>query len=807
MLQSTLIFSFLSVVSAALTDSSLVKHVDSLTLSTSFNPIKESYWTGLPHHRRTPFAISPDGKSAYLAYLAASETDVHVQQVDPSTFAAVGTATTVTGAKEAGGLVAHNDGFALLTNEPMASGTQDAPADSTPVPVLYRYTSGKQSWKTYLGGPGVHTADGLSATPDINGDLAYSEATGMYGAYFVVTAYTGWAAGHFGDSIQYVNDNGTLETIAGASSSWGCSHNTGIAFEAADSVPFASICAEDQGAIWLNTETQTMDGVKISNENVTNGASNEPMGGMSGSYSGLARFIDSDSYIFTWVSRGAKDLTVNDWLGAPFTHSVNKTVNRNVAIATFSDKNTLDGAEASSTIGAADGDSQVNWITTGSADCQNAHVAAFDKTNALVTWEEIAQPQCNFLAMGCQGAYTGSYFQQVQGGEKVGTAVKATDVYVAGDMVTMADGRICWPYVSMAWKLDGPVNNPASVTKMSFACMSLGSAGTTSAASVAVVSSTPVPSSTSVPASTPTSVVQEVAVSSATPAEPATSAAPVIASSSQADSNSAALPSFSLVGSSGLVGVPSASAVPVPSVELSSALLASSVEPPSAPIVSRSSAAVASSTSCTAGAALPSTTDSLGVAFPTTAVQPILVPVTPIVPTNPSELPLPSSVALTLLNPSSLPTDLPTAIPITDVYSVIQPSEILSLPTAIPVTNIYSVIDPTAILPSGTAPPVLPSSISIAFPVFPSYTAPASGSGGMSYPTGKHNHAHHSGRPHGYGTGRPTGIPRPTGGFGFATARPSGGFPGASGKGASKAAVTRTRCTLETRVRPSATGA
>jgi hypothetical protein len=212
--------------------------VNSLDLNFEFNPVKAAYWTGYPHHRRTPFALSPDGKSAYLAYLDNSETDVHVQKLDPSTFTALDSAVTVTGAKEAGGLIAHNDGFALLTNEVLPSGTTNAPADSTPVPVLYRYTDGIQTWKTFLGGPGVHADFGLAASPDLNGDLVYSEAAGLYGAYFVITDYTGDAAGHFGDSIEYVSENGTLETITGATSSWGCSHNTGIAFEAADTAPF-----------------------------------------------------------------------------------------------------------------------------------------------------------------------------------------------------------------------------------------------------------------------------------------------------------------------------------------------------------------------------------------------------------------------------------------------------------------------------------------------------------------------------------------------------------------------------------------
>lgn len=546
LLLSSFVLSCLStaVVAAGLSDSSLESHVDALALDFSFNPVKASYWTGLPHHRRTPFAVSPDGKSAYLAYLDASETDVHIQQLDPTTFAAVGAATTVSGAKEAGGLVAHDDGFALLTNEALPSGTSNAPAGSTPVPVLYRYTSGKQTWKTFLGGPGVHADFGLAASPDLNGDLAYSEAAGLYGAYFVITAYTGDASGHFGDSVQYVKNDGTLTTISGASSSWGCSHNTGIAFEAADQAPFASLCAEDQGAIWLNTKTQTMNGVKVSNENTTNGASGEPMGGMSGSYSGLARFVGKDSYIFTWVSRGAKDLTENAWLGAGFTNAQNRTNGRNVAIALFSDKNTLVGQQASSAVGAVDGDSQVNWITTGTtADCSNAHVAAFDGDSALVTWEQIDAPSCDFVAMGCSGAFSGAYYQLVTNGQKVGQPVKKTDTYVAGDMVTMADGRICWPYVSMTWDLSKAVGAGLAATtskKMSFACASLGDSSSGAASSSAVApqttaspassSSSPIASSQAAPALTSV-VVENVSAPVAVAPSPYSSAAAVASSS------------------------------------------------------------------------------------------------------------------------------------------------------------------------------------------------------------------------------------------------------------------------------------
>lgn len=293
-----------------------------------------------------------------------------------------------------------------------------------------------------------------------------------------MTSYTGESKGHFGDSIEYVNKDGKLQTIEGASMAWGCSHNTGIAFEAADKAPFASICAEDQGAIWLNTGNtgMTNTGVKISNENTTNGAGGEAMGGMSGSYSGLARFPNSTNYIFTWVSRGASELEANEWMGEGYTSALNRTNGRRVAVSLFSDEKTKVGPEAPSKTG-AEGDDQMSWITSDvGPDRSNAHVAVFDDQHALISWEEIAQPSCNFIAMGCQGAFSGSYFQLVDAkGNRIGEPVKKNDVYVAGDMVTMNDGRICWPYVNMKWRLDAPVSSLGvqNTKKMSFACMRL----------------------------------------------------------------------------------------------------------------------------------------------------------------------------------------------------------------------------------------------------------------------------------------------------------------------------------------------
>jgi hypothetical protein len=48
----------------------------------------------------TLIQVSPDGKSAYLAYLDTTYNAVYVQQVDTTTFAAVGDAVQVEGARE-----------------------------------------------------------------------------------------------------------------------------------------------------------------------------------------------------------------------------------------------------------------------------------------------------------------------------------------------------------------------------------------------------------------------------------------------------------------------------------------------------------------------------------------------------------------------------------------------------------------------------------------------------------------------------------------------------------------------------------
>lgn len=144
---------------SVLADPTLSTFPETLVLPVSFDPIQAAYWTGLPHHRRTPFSVSPDGKSAYLAYLDSTYSNVVVQQLDPTTFTAVGTDVKIPG-YEAAGLVARNDGFAVMVTAD-ASGTTDLPPSGQHVTAVVRYKDGAQLWKTALNGPGVHKSDGV----------------------------------------------------------------------------------------------------------------------------------------------------------------------------------------------------------------------------------------------------------------------------------------------------------------------------------------------------------------------------------------------------------------------------------------------------------------------------------------------------------------------------------------------------------------------------------------------------------------------------------------------------------------------
>jgi hypothetical protein len=327
------------------------------------------------------------------------------------------------------------------------------------------------------------------------------------------------------------------------------------------------------------------------------------VGGMSGSYSNLALYPSTTSYIFGWQSRGALNITENTWLGDGYTYCNPRWLNHNVAIATMSSKDTLTGEQATSTVGADEGDLQVNWITYSSTeDHQNVHVAAASSDVAMVTWETLTSPDCQPVPLGCSGTYAGTSFQLVDAnGTLIGSTTVSTDVFVSGDIATMADGRLCWPYVDMTWDLSQTLSSGTPVSKMSFACATVdgSSSNATTTASTSAASSAA--ASTSVAASS--SAVAAVASSSSAAVE-ATSVAAVASSSSVAAVAAVASSSSAAVEATSVAAVATSAASTSAAADSTSAVVqvVSSVAAAASSVEAASSVAPQATTASAAGA-------------------------------------------------------------------------------------------------------------------------------------------------------------------------------------------------------------
>ncbi|WEO94526.1 hypothetical protein A6P39_011165 [Streptomyces sp. FXJ1.172] len=165
--------------------------------------------------RHTPGRLARDGRRARHPLTAAGKR--------------AGADTVVAGAREVDGLVAHDDGFALLTRFADTNKWKETAA------AIVRYAGGRRTWTTKLTGTASH-----DTSPVLDGQLTWNGT--KYGAYFVVHDAGGFADGHFGDKLSYLSAKGAK--LSGGWS-WGCSHNEGIALHAESSGAFTSLCFDD----------------------------------------------------------------------------------------------------------------------------------------------------------------------------------------------------------------------------------------------------------------------------------------------------------------------------------------------------------------------------------------------------------------------------------------------------------------------------------------------------------------------------------------------------------------------------------
>jgi hypothetical protein len=250
----------------------------------------ERGYDGFPVLSRIELSPQPNG-GALIAWQTLDRTAIHVTPLGPDQQRA-GDDVSVA-ALELAGLVAHDDGFALLARQPDPGQplSVDPNEMGTQAAFLLRYRGGAPAFALALTGT-TSPVPSLDYSSALDGQLAWNGA--RYGAYFAVHAGLGSAmAGDWGDQLSYADDQGDL--LAGGWG-WGCSLDTGLRLLAEASGPFSAACLSDgtpqTGLNWMTEGEQQ----HLAFEETWSGYT-------AGSFGSIVRVADG-SHRVVWSSRG-----------------------------------------------------------------------------------------------------------------------------------------------------------------------------------------------------------------------------------------------------------------------------------------------------------------------------------------------------------------------------------------------------------------------------------------------------------------------------------------------------------------------
>ncbi|TPQ23844.1 hypothetical protein [Streptomyces sporangiiformans] len=390
-------------------------------LSAGYDNTRE--WT------RTATAAAPDG-TLRVAWPASD--GIHVTPLTKAGKRS-GADTVVKGAKEVGGLVAHNDGFALLTRVSDSNKWKETAA------ALVRYKNGKQAFRTKLTGTSSH-----NTAPLLDGQLGWNGK--KYGAYFVVHGAGGFADGHFGDKMAYVSSKGAKQSGGWG---WGCSHNEGIALRAESTGAFTSLCFDDwRSGLFVSTGIGAPDNAPVvQREQCWAGYCGGTFAGRTG------ELVKSSSgrYATAFASRGAASAAKNpdDASGRGWTVKP-KTKTHQVAVAFLKNRNTPAGKP-------------VYLTSAAGTEHVNVHVAPYGKDRLLVSWESLKNAKC---ANGtCTGTFTGTHLRLIDWNGKFKTPDKVVKARIAGDIAVLADGSLTWAYAPVTPSYTTALTGASPTTK------------------------------------------------------------------------------------------------------------------------------------------------------------------------------------------------------------------------------------------------------------------------------------------------------------------------------------------------------
>lgn len=379
---------------------------------------KQQGYNRVPVDRRIAFAVQRNGASR-VAWLDNDLSHVHVTPLS-SAQVRIGADLVLEGS-DLGGLVAHDDGFAVLTRrtdpgEPLTDPNVGGIAKAA---FLVRVREGAEAFAVPLTGtkaitdyPAARRRD--CAEPALGGRLAYNEA--KYGAYFTVHGCAGdLAASFYADKLVYVDPDGRY--VSGGWD-WKCSINEGLRLLPEPDV-FTALCMSDSQphpGLVVVTGTQT-----------TQLAAEETWKGYcAGQFGSVLRL--ANGYLVGWLSRGAAVSTD--------TGAVRATREApDIAIARLATDGTPSGA--------------MSWLAeTPDIAEANLHLASYGTDRILVVWDTITDLQCKDGT--CLGQYAGTHARLMDSSGTFLTPDETIDAPPNGDdnLSVFPNGDVGWAFVA-----------------------------------------------------------------------------------------------------------------------------------------------------------------------------------------------------------------------------------------------------------------------------------------------------------------------------------------------------------------------
>ncbi|SDP40848.1 hypothetical protein SAMN04487981_12230 [Streptomyces sp. cf386] len=412
---------------ATATAPNLTPTTTTVTLSAKFPYLSAGYnnsreWT------RTATAVAPNG-ALRVAWPASD--GIHVTPLSADGKRS-GADTVVKGAKEVGGLVAHNDGFALLTRVADTNKWKETAA------AIIRYTNGKQTFRTKLTG-----AASNDTSPTLDGQLTWNGT--KYGAYFVVHGAGGFADGHFGDKLSYVSAKGGK--LSGGWG-WGCSHNEGIALHPEKTGAFTSLCFDDwRSGLFVSTGIGAPDDAPVvQREQCWAGYCGGTFAGRTGD---LVK-SSTGRYATAFASRGAASAKKNpeDSSGRGWTVTP-KTSTHQVAVAFLKNRNSGPGKA-------------IHLSNNKGVEHVNVRLAPYGKDRLLLSWESLKNAKCKDGT--CTGTFTGTNFRLIDWNGKFKSATKVVSARITGDIAVQKDGTLAWASVPVTPSYATPLTGASPTT-------------------------------------------------------------------------------------------------------------------------------------------------------------------------------------------------------------------------------------------------------------------------------------------------------------------------------------------------------